>query len=164
MSDSSGGLSDALRHLADGTAAAPDAAPAGARGGDDAVAEGELAAEVLGEVDDEAGDVIAAAPGLAPAPAAPKLTTAERRAAIRAAQLKQQKHPAKMVLIVALFVVGTLLLVPACWSIGAVCGMWSTDMPDSRMKGAFMLVCWPLAAVLLAGAALLLKQFRRVAP
>jgi hypothetical protein len=163
MSDNSGGLSDALRNLADGPPASPDgAAPDNAKDGTGPG--GELAGEVEGEIDDEAGDVIAAAAGQVPAATGPTLTAAQRRAAIEAAKLKQQKHPAKMVLIVLLFVVGGLLLIPGFWSVGILCNLWTSDRGQSaRPMAAFMLVCWPLAAALLGGAALLLKQFRGAA-
>ena len=159
MSDNSGGLSDALRNLADGPPASPDAAaPDNAKDG--AVPEGELAGEIEGEIDDEAGDVIAAAAGLAPT--GPTLTAAQRREAIQAAKLKQQKHPAKMVLIVLLFVVGGLLLIPGFWSVGILCNLWTDPRPTAKMFAAIMLFCWPMAAALLGGAWFLLKEFRRV--
>jgi hypothetical protein len=171
MNDSSGGLSDALRELANG----PPESAQPADGGADAEVEGELTAEVEGEIDDEAGDIIAAAPtarhsagGIpggvpgSPSRAAPKMTTAQRQAAIRAAQANRHRSPAKIALMAVLFVVGLALLYPAFWSVGVLCGLWTSDRGDSARPMAFMmLICWPLAAVLLGGAGFLLRLYRR---
>jgi hypothetical protein len=173
MNESSGGLSDALRALANGPPEPPDSAQP-ADGGADAAVEGELTAEVEGEIDDEAGDIIAAAPTAGrsaggipggipgdPGRAAPTMTTAQRQAAIRAAQANRHRSPAKIALMGGLFVMGLAMLWLGIWSVGILCGLWTSAHQDAKTVALFMLMGWPLAAVLLGGAAILLRLYRR---
>lgn len=147
MAEDSGGLSDALRRMANAkllasppSEARRDPNPAtGAGGGPGRV--------ILAQFDDESD--------LGPRPEG-------RRAPPRIAAGHDQ---IKAVAVVLLLGVAGLLLIPAVWAALLLMGIkvWGSARPDAAKMAMGMLACWPIAAGLVSGAVLFYLQLCRSA-
>lgn len=130
--------------------------------------EGELLAEVDGELDeipveDESGELVGVEGGaeeqpaafdFSPSPASPRPRTA----------VKPQVKPdqtLKAVAVPILGTVGVLLLWPAFWSLLLLLNIIESHRESARTMAFVMLMCWPIAGVLLAGAVFFFRQIQR---
>jgi hypothetical protein len=167
MPEASDGLSDVLRQMAEN----PDAKPEPDAG--QALPDGVVHAEgeddlLVGEVDDESGDIVASSSG--GNGAAPPEATSAARAAARPGAASRTYRPSgppspglKAVAVPVLLTVGVLLLIPGVWAILLLCGadVWKSDDSSAKSVALIMLLCWPIAACLLAAAAVYLYQIQR---
>ena len=147
MAEDSGGLSDALRRMANAKLLASPPSEArrdpnpetGAGGGPERV--------LLAQLDEE--------PDPGPRPEG-------RRAPPRTATGHDQ---IKAVAVVLLLSVAGLLLIPAVWATLLLVGIrvWGSARPDAAKMAMGMLACWPIAVGLVSGAVLFYVQLRRSA-
>ena len=95
----------------------------------------------------EADDEAALRDELPPQPAA----TPSRRRPVRRTWSAPNLHE---VAAPVLLTVGVLLLVPAVWAVLVLLGasVWRSDWPGADRMSLIMLMCWPIAAGLIAGA------------
>ena len=69
----------------------------------------------------------------------------------------------KAVAIPLLITIGALLLVPAVWAVLILCGahVWRWENPNAKAMALVMLMCWPIAGILIAAAVFFYKQIQR---
>ncbi|MCG8510902.1 MAG: hypothetical protein MI741_16890 [Rhodospirillales bacterium] len=157
MSDAAGGLSDALRNMADGEhEEAPDV---------EHDAAGEI--EEGGYLEDEAGDVVASAPEhheeAAPAAQSSRSRSGSSASArARKAQAKRRNDvKLKSNMIPVLFTMGILMLLIGTWALLVVMkieGIPLADRPNATGTAMVMLACIPVGLALLGGGVLFAQQ------
>jgi len=150
---SSSGLANALDGLADAnqeydSSASGRSADADVRGG----AADEL---VLGEIDDESGEVEGSAPYAA---GVSGHKNRPRPSASRSRSRKKANDGLKQVAAPVLITTGLLLLIPAVWAVLQLSGAITSERPDANTMAMAMLIAWPMALILIAAGAWFIVQ------
>jgi len=146
----SSGLSNALHDLASGTPQPQQRSDAPADLHED---EG----IIVGEIDDESGEIGGAAPYASNPVISTPGSSSPRRSSVR----KTKKNDGlKAVFAPVLLTTGILLLIPAVWSVLLLSGMqvWQSERDDARSMAMAMLISWPIALLLLVAGGWMLLQ------
>jgi hypothetical protein len=126
-------------------------------------------AAIDGEVDDESGEVIGAAPGdvadasTAAAASSPATTSARPRPGRKARSRhgSKQTNPLKAIGAPILITVGLLMLIPGIWSVLYLMGSVTSTKDNADLMAYVMLSCWPIAAILVASGIFFAVQVHR---
>jgi|GEM_PF-5645780 len=118
--------------------------------------------EVEGVLEDEHDEQEAADPMASLNAASSSATAAPRRTSVRPKRKKDNSLKATAVPI--LITVGCLLLVPAIWAVMILGGSetaWGAERENASSMAKIMLVCWPLALILIISALVMIVQMLR---
>jgi len=110
-------------------------------------ADDSTAGMIVGEIDDESGEIEGSAPYAGGASAhkhRPRASASARR------RKSQSNDGLKQVAAPVLLTTGLLLLVPAVWAVLQLSGLVTSEKDDANTMAMAMLIAWPMALILIA--------------